>query len=170
VIGGVAYLALSPYLSSAYGSATTLLSSIPEHISNLTQQINPVIQYVKDNALQVGSVTTAVGGAVAWISTKIYRANVQKKEIETTAQMNGVQSSLFQAQGEVLGLQNQLTEAKSTISTLESNASNVTELTSQLKAKQAEVERLQAEKNALERMFPQVKTVERMIEESKKVP
>lgn len=168
VIGGVSFWLLSPFISGL-GSATTLLSSIPQHITNLTQQVQPVITYVQDNALQLGSITAAVTGFGAVISSKIAKANAQKKEIETTITQNNLQSSLFQAQGEVLGLQNQLTEAQGTIKTLESNASNVATLTNELTAKRAEVDRLIAEKNQLERLLPNIQTVEQMKEELKKV-
>jgi len=151
-----------------------MLGSAPQQITGLiaTAQgyVAPVITYVKDNAMQVGAIATAASGGVMWVANKIYKANIQKKELETTGKLNDMQSSLFQKEGEVLGLQNQLKDAQGKITTLEGNASNVATLTQQYEAKCREVADLQAAKNELERMLPNIKTAEQMIKELKKVP
>lgn len=166
VIGGVSWLFLSPFLSPMISSAIPSLSGI---VTTVTSQIQPVITYINENMWQVGGLVVGAGGFVAMISSKIHGIMMQKKEVETTIKQNDLQSNLFQAKGEVLGLQNQLEDAKSTITTLKENASNVAEITKQLKAKTREVETLQAEKNALERILPNIKTTEKMIEDKLKV-
>lgn len=164
VIGGALYWVLSPFLLPMIGSAT-----LPSLFVTAQEKIQPIITYVQENAVQVGSMVTAGGAAVAVLSSKIHTATMQKKEIETTIKQNDLQSSLFQAQGEVLGLKNQLTDAKSTITTLKDNASNMAEITEQLSAKTKEVEKLQAQIQGLERVLPSVEKAEQMIKDKMKV-
>lgn len=168
VICGVLYWFFSPFLFSS-----SIGSTIPQAVSSLTEQVQPVITYVQENALQVGSLVTAGGGAVAVLSSKIYKSNIQKKEIEVTAKMNEVQGQYFQLDAEKRGLENALEQAKSKITMLEDGAITVKDLTVKLSAKDTELQNKITEVNLLTRQLND-KSAEKLaiekFEELKKVP
>lgn len=166
VISGVACSFLAPLLLPALNSAIPQLGNLT---TTLSTHIQNLITYAQKHWQLVLGTGGTITGAGLWLSNKIYKHNIQKKELETTSQLNSLQSQIFQKEGEVLAVKNQLTDAQSKIEGLEADATNVAEIKAQLEARVREVERLTAERNQLANLLPNVKTAQQLIEESKRV-